>query len=109
MSCGLLTTPATRRLAVAYLVATTPPERAGLLRLRLHREAQLMQPGGCLVCWRARPLIQQLKESRERPAPTCGHSRCVQVVRRMREKEAALHQQAKASLVAAVEEVARAA
>ncbi|WP_163998652.1 hypothetical protein [Pyxidicoccus caerfyrddinensis] len=109
MSCGLLTTPATRRLAVAYLVATTPVTRAGLLLLRLHRDAQLMQPGGCLVCWKARPLVQQLKESRERPAMTCGHVRCVRLVRQLRDKQSGLHERAKAGFVAAVEEGARAA
>ncbi|QSQ24836.1 hypothetical protein JY651_07815 [Pyxidicoccus parkwayensis] len=101
MSFSLLTTPTMRRTAVAHLVSTTPLAEVGLLRVRLRREAELMEPGGCAVCWAPRTKGQQTKEVRGLPVETCEDPRCVDLVQALRDREAELHQHAKAGLLAA--------
>lgn len=93
-----MTTPTMRREAVRHLVRTTPLSQVGLLRARLRREADLVAPGGCSVCWQPRSSSE-----------TCKTRVCRDVLNELREREAELHERAKAGLLAAVEEGAHAA
>lgn len=91
----LLTTPAMRRKAVAHLLATTPPHQLGLLRKRLHDEAQLMQLGGCAICWAKRSFAQVYSERADVPAGTCSVKRCRDLWSDAREREASWRQRAR--------------
>lgn len=109
MSFSFLTTPSMRRTAVAHLVRTTPPAQVGLLRARLRREAELMEPGGCAVCWQPRSKGEQLREVRGLPVETCEHPWCRKLLQVLCRREEEVHERAKARLLAAVEEGTHAA
>ncbi|MBN8466198.1 hypothetical protein JYJ95_06720 [Corallococcus exiguus] len=89
----LLTTPAMRRTAVAYLLETTPASQLGLLRKRLHDEAQLMQLGGCAVCWAPRSFAEVYHERADVPAGTCSSERCRELWSEARNREGSWRQQ----------------
>ncbi|MCY1043302.1 hypothetical protein OV208_18440 [Corallococcus sp. bb12-1] len=93
----LLTTPAMRRQAVAFLLVKTPASQLGLLRKRLHDEAQLMQLGGCAICWAKRSFAQVYAERVDVPMGTCRAKRCRDLWSAARDREASWRQQVHAS------------
>ena len=112
MTCPApLPTPEARRAEVKRLVDTCPPNQRGLLRVRLYAETpdDLVEnvcgrryKVRCVVCWKPRSRHLVLKEVKEHPVVTCRHPDCEQVWKRVRAKETAVHEAAKAGLLASL-------
>ncbi|RKH13501.1 hypothetical protein D7X74_21800 [Corallococcus sp. CA047B] len=86
-----------RRQAVAFLLEKTPAGQLGLLRKRLHDEAQLMQLGGCAICWAKRSFAQVYAERADVPMGTCGTKRCRDLWTAARNREASWRQRVHAA------------
>ncbi|GHG79557.1 hypothetical protein [Comamonas sp. JC664] len=106
-----LPVPEVRRWQVDALVRSTPPAERGLLRLRLYEavpDDQWTTSAGrgvklrCVVCWTPRALRLANKEVADRTVATCRHPRCDALWERAGKLEEAVHESAKARLLAAL-------